>query len=1057
MKRNMKTITCVCLLSLFKTFGSDSITLEVNKSNIEEKKQLTLTCSTQMPQAYIQFVYVSSNNSFTSAAYVLYNTTSGACIQYIVRDEVLFDCFCDNSKRYICHTKPLTRNNNGDGWFCFGANSIKSNVVYISIIVPIQSATILEDIQEVIDIQEGGLVRLTCESPFGIPAANITWFLDNKTRNAYDDDLEISLKLSASVKKNTDRTYNTTSSLSLNVSRNEDGEAVYCNASNSLSNVASSRKLILNVRYNPETSILINKNESYSDFYMIRNAPTIQRLQCDVRGGKPFATLTWSCYGGNQTNNNTSTGATSNITWISGIHNDSVCICKASHVLGWSDERKVSVHVLYPPSEPKCKIGTATIRSGPVNVSVASNFTMTCTSDANPEPTTFIWCFPNGNCTKRNILFIPSMQIENDGIYNLYIQNTMTPSIGDNMGGNRNATFSLRAHYHPKDVYFHFDNKNGICIRSTSIAVIKNDNVTLACVADGYPAPNYTWTGNTVGQLYHRAFIGDTEIVCNASNTLLPTGHEIIEQERITNAKLQVDVLYPSTRPNLQLLACSSMRVESGHYIKVIIGEALYINCSSSGNPPPTYFWSDGKHSSQFYITNVLRSHASEYFCTAHNTMNASYGKSISSSMTSSFYLDVLNPPKISNFRTIIEVPEGENFSLICNAEPGNPNVTSYFWTSLHQPDRNTSDQYLVIKNISRTKEGVYTCFAQNIMQPTGCPEIRGSDRESVYVDVKYKASIETFIAENTMVSHGNDLTFECCVDSDPPANITMLSPIGSVLIYITGSNQLHYTKKSSCLEDIGLFTCVSANKHNRMQPDIRSVIVDVKCPPMYPSAYRQSTTIKTIPGEKAILNFSVFSNPPPMFFIWTNSSSNLRIPFDTTTLNRVFINTTYTMSSSLIISSVEPWDYGNYSVMVQNEIGSMIETFLIVEDSKRFNTDPTKESSTSANSDSGTGTIVGGTVGTMCTVIVVTVLLAIFFYRKRQSRYESDRLRDEGTLNDETRYEYLAMGPTRTPTDYSDLDFQCRTEKSSKQTPFKDSDVYENLKLTSAKSSAST
>ncbi|WAR06174.1 hypothetical protein MAR_021543 [Mya arenaria] len=692
------TVTC--------NASSDSITLEVNKSNIEEKKQLTLTCSTQMPQAYIQFVYVSSNNSFTSAAYVLYNTTSGACIQYIVRDEVLFDCFCDNSKRYICHTKPLTRNNNGD--------------------VPIQSATILEDIQEVIDIQEGGLVRLTCESPFGIPAANITWFLDNKTRNAYDDDLEISLKLSASVKKNTDRTYNTTSSLSLNVSRNEDGEAVYCNANN------------------PETSILINKNESYSDFYMIRNAPTIQRLQCDVRGGKPFATLTWSCYGGNQTNNNTSTGATN-----------------------------------------------------------------------------------------------------------------------------------------------------------------------------------------------------------------------------------------PSTRPNLQLLACSSMRVESGHYIKVIIGEALYINCSSSGNPPPTYFWSDGKHS---------------------------------------------NPPKISNFRTIIEVPEGENFSLICNAEPGNPNVTSYFWTSLHQPDRNTSDQYLVIKNISRTKED--------------------------------KASIETFIAENTMVSHGNDLTFECCVDSDPPANITMLSPIGSVLIYITGSNQLHYTKKSSCLEDIGLFTCVSANKHNRMQPDIRSVIVDVKCPPMYPSAYRQSTTIKTIPGEKAILNFSVFSNPPPMFFIWTNSSSNLRIPFDTTTLNRVFINTTYTMSSSLIISSVEPWDYGNYSVMVQNEIGSMIETFLIVED---INTDPTKESSTSANSDSGTGTIVGGTVGTMCTVIVVTVLLAIFFYRKRQSRYESDRLRDEGTLNDETRYEYLAMGPTRTPTDYSDLDFQCRTEKSSKQTPFKDSDVYENLKLTSAKSSAST
>ncbi|WAR06283.1 hypothetical protein MAR_021652 [Mya arenaria] len=210
------------------------------------------------------------------------------------------------------------------------------------------------------------------------------------------------------------------------------------------------------------------------------------------------------------------------------------------------------------------------------------------------------------------------------------------------------------------------------------------------------------------------------------------------------------------------------------------------------------------------------------------------------------------------------------------------------------------------------------------------------------------------------------------------------------------------------------------------MTPDRRNVTVDVKCSPMYPNDYNHSTTIDTRPGEKAILNFSVFSNPPPIQFTWTNISNNMRIPIISSASDRVIIDTTDGMSSSLILTSVQPWDSGNYSVRVENEIGSMIETFLIL---VNINTDPASEPSTVANSGSGTGKVVG----------------------------ESDRLSDESTLNDDTRYEDLAMGPTRTPTEYSDLDFRCRTEQSRKQTVFKDSDVYENLKLTSTNNSASS
>ncbi|WAR05845.1 hypothetical protein MAR_021214, partial [Mya arenaria] len=280
--------------------------------------------------------------------------------------------------------------------------------------------------------------------------------------------------------------------------------------------------------HKPDTGILINNNKSYTDFYMIRNSPTIQSLQCEVRGGKPFANLTWSCYEGNQTNANTTIGATSNITWIAGIHNESVCICKAAHILGWSDEKKI---------HPTCTVGKTTVIGGAVNVTLASNFTMTCTSDANPEPNIFLWSLPSGQSVNGQDLFLPSFKKDDDGIYVLYIQNTMSPSIGYNINGSRNATFSL---HHPMKINFRFGSKDGILINNTRIDVIKDDIITLACVADGHPLPNYTWIDSNVGELYQHSFTEDTEIVCHASNTLFPTGYGRLEQEVITSAGLQV-------------------------------------------------------------------------------------------------------------------------------------------------------------------------------------------------------------------------------------------------------------------------------------------------------------------------------------------------------------------------------------------------------------------------------------------------------------------------------------------------------------------------------------
>ncbi|XP_052805768.1 hemicentin-1-like isoform X2 [Mya arenaria] len=932
---NRMTLTCWCFLLIIKTYACQNITLTFDQLSIEENKTLTLTCSLKSTQAFVILNYkkrtgvpVDQNN------YILFNNVNNNCTVLPQLDdniEVLSACFCKNALTYTCVTKPLTRHTSGDSWLCIGADGAKSDIVYTSLIVPTQSATILEDIQAKIDTQEGDLVNLTCESYFSIPAANISWFLDNKTPAVYGDDKPISSAIKTTVSENTDRTYTTKSVLIFNPHKNEDGMSLYCNASNLDSRIATSRKLLLNVRYKPDTTILINNNESYIDYYMIRNSLTIQSLQCDVRGGNPHANLTWMCYDANQTHFNTLMGATSVIIWMAGTHGDSECTCTASHILGWSAEKRVSIHVLYPPSEPTCEVGTTTVSGGPVNITIFSNVTMECTSDAYPEQSTFVWTLPKGTDVVGNELFLLNFQMDNEGIYNLYIENTMTPSKGDKIDGRRNVSFFLRVHHPPK-----------ITNLKTTLKVLEGVNFNLSC--DAEPGnPNYTffsWTSshqpqrNTTDQLLTINNISRTDAgvyICFARNIMHPTGFPI--QTGSDKKNVTIDVQYPATLPMFYSFTCTNYSFVNGGSIKVILGESLRINCSAGGNPSPTYFWSEGIKSSQLYIANVSLNHASKYLCTANNTMNDSYGSSVSSSMTSSFYLGVLNPPQIADLNTTIEVLEGENFSVICYAEPGNPNVTSYSWSS-ENPERNTSDKYLIIHDISRTDEGRFTCSVKNMMYPTGCPPKIGSDVESVYVDVQYKASITRFAAQELSVYHGDKLVFACEVDSDPPANITILSPTGSSLKYVHGINQFQYIKTSSCLEDIGQFTCVSVNKHNRNQPDRSHVTVDVKCAPMYPTDYNPITTMTVRPGEKVVFKIEIFSNPPPTNITWTNSSSTMRMP-ETTTPNRVIINTTDDISSSLIITSVEPWDYGNYSVMVENEIGSMIETFLIVEDSK--------------------------------------------------------------------------------------------------------------------------
>ncbi|WAR05208.1 PTPRT-like protein [Mya arenaria] len=521
-----------------------------------------MNCSTDTtPENILMF----NTPGITPYARIIYG--AGECHVTIYEHSILSQCKCVSNKVFTCVSKRLNRMKHGDLLECNVLGGTASNYIRIDIQVPVQYASIPRDIPDRLTVDENKLASLTCQAN-GIPAANITWFWDNSNLSTLVEDVQIVDNISQGIKVESDKTFSVTSNLTLNVNRSHNRRVIYCRARN----LNSELKTIL-----PTTGILISGGR---DFYMIRNSPTIQRLECSVEGGNPYADLHWSCYNGNQTKFNDSSGAISTVTWKAELHNDSICTCSASHDLGWTN---------------------------------------------------------------------------------------------------------------------------------------------------------------------------------------------------------------PPTPPFIQINMCRNMSVPNGSFINVLRGDQVDIDCSSSGNPPPTYFWSDSLQSSKLLIQNMSEHLAFEYFCTASNNMDASYGK---------------NPPKITKRTTPVVVLEGSNFSLSCDSKPGNPNATSFVWTSTEQPYRNTSGQNFTIQNISRTEEGVFTCVAENIMHPTGCPEVHGRDMENVHVDVQYKASIKTFTALNTTVNHGENLTFACDVDSDPPASITIVSPTGARLEYIKENNKLHYSKSSSCLDD---------------------------------------------------------------------------------------------------------------------------------------------------------------------------------------------------------------------------------------------------------------
>lgn len=68
---------------------------------------------------------------------------------------------------------------------------------------------------------------------------------------------------------------------------------------------------------------------------------------------------------------------------------------------------------------------------------------------------------------------------------------------------------------------------------------------------------------------------------------------------------------------------------------------------------------------------------------------------------------------------TVIKLPkryikEGKELIVKCQAKLGNPNITTFFWTKVDEPDFKQNRTTLQLPNIERSRSGIYICTAEN-------------------------------------------------------------------------------------------------------------------------------------------------------------------------------------------------------------------------------------------------------------------------------------------------------------------------------------------------------
>lgn len=105
-----------------------------------------------------------------------------------------------------------------------------------------------------------------------------------------------------------------------------------------------------------------------------------------------------------------------------------------------------------------------------------------------------------------------------------------------------------------------------------------------------------------------------------------------------------------------------------------------------------------------------------------------------------SVLVSITGPPTVHTLSQQ-DIIEGSQLSITCQATPGDPSFSTFYWTKADNPGFRQNRSTLQLPNIQRNSSGIYRCTAENNYHNGE----KGSDSRTMVVNVLCRSLIMVF------------------------------------------------------------------------------------------------------------------------------------------------------------------------------------------------------------------------------------------------------------------------------------------------------------------------
>ncbi|XP_051950032.1 hemicentin-1 [Xyrauchen texanus] len=429
------------------------------------------------------------------------------------------------------------------------------------------------------------------------------------------------------------------------------------------------------------------------------------------------------------------------------------------------------------------------------------------------------------------------------------------------------------------------------------------DNITLPCIAHGFPTPSLTWRRQDGRPIFGK-------LSGHIGNSQLPSGALQIqsvwvddEGVYVCEAKNQFGSLKAHTRVTVTGLE-PPLLAEGAPIVTTTTGQPLDIPCMLlDGIPLPERVWThNGKQvrmggriflrsDGSLHVDRAVPEDAGTYVCTAIN---------VAGSANITVKVEIHAPPNIKTGPLHYIANEGTSISMSCEAS-GVPTPT-IAWSKGRDPSTRTvsaplaeADGSLYIPSPTAKDAGIYVCTATSAV---------GYTSREMHLSVNTKPKIVGANGTQTMVKIaaevGSEVILPCEVHGSPTPLVTWSrngQPIHSVTAWFTVLPSGSLKMSNVRVIDSVFYTCSAANPAGNVSLTYN---LQVQAKPRIQPA---PTSLKALIGQTVVLPCVVQGEPTPQID-WLH--------------NGLLVSN----EQMLKIQAVQHSDSGSYSCVARNSAG---------------------------------------------------------------------------------------------------------------------------------------